>query len=813
MIDSNTLLIVAIVCVLGGIALIEPGLSFERFNRCARIIFKIIFNACFSIVFLMLIRKTWLLMSRGNLKPPPVLLIHRWLTALLKFSISTAGWLYNLFSLYPMSFPILAILLCTVFILLLLITKSAPARSFFWKCLLILLVFCGGIWILSQVSLISPRFYALYKLSFFFEPLIVLGAYVQSFINGSGTMWSNHWKSVLEYGTGVFLILITLFFFIDKNRLKAMLFIGAVFFALNGMFLKGKGQVLASGLAISGAVCLVFVVSFFKKPEIFPNGKGFSILISIGLVLVVIFAMAVSFYQLDFCPLTYYYHEGLDGVKSLDILNGDLSLHSKLWYQKLDRNPVSRKCPFFLYPTAIFFKIFSPDHNWVTLRLHGVVSNGLCALFLYLLVAQIFSRPVALIAAGLLVGSDWFISQTRIGLDFPETILYSVICYYILWKAVKTANLIYYALLGLCLGLAIHFYAPARVVVIISGIFLLFKMISGKRFFPGHYRGILILVFFFMLTILVSGYKPKNYFVSTLSQDEWWYKRSCHFDISQKSGNLQDTIVYYYEWLKHNSLPIYDNLFCKWGVWDRSSFFNERILTLNPFLRICVIVSAVYSLARIYKDRYFFILIWLLISSSPAVLTNYVQRRIILMIPAFAALAALGIVIFAQAINRIIQGRRRWPGLLLSGVILILVIATDLNHYFTNYRNPSSYRSTLLRKRAYNKKMNELLGDYFLFTDAYRTESGWPDTVLFNAMIEKGELGKDIYVQGTAVQLEQSFFHSKPDGPIAFLISPGQKNMELLQKVKKAYPNSQIQEHKDTAGNPVYLTLTIDADN
>jgi len=483
------------------------------------------------------------------------------------------------------------------------------------------------------------------------------------------------------------------------------------------------------------------------------------------IVLILLFAAVILFWQIHLYPVRLGIYEGLCGLTALKILEGDEKEISDIWDRPrvMRRNMVgtcssSNRNPFLIYPTALFIKLFGIDRYYITLRASAILYGILSVWMLYLFMGKTFNRGVGLAAAFILATSSWFIGFTRLLQDFSPTIFYSLLCFFVYSISDRGRSPLGYILLGAVLSLGSFFYFPARgvMMVILGAIFI--RIFTERGYFKTYWYSLILMVAAFILALRLGGLNLKLLFGLQHSSCEWFWVRY---------GFHPHDCATPWEYLLTIFKFAYKRFFVDWGwFWDPVC---ERDACLGPISRYLLLLGIVWSLLRIKDHKHRFLLIWFVVTATPALITQTWFRRSLLVIPAIAALAAVGVYdTFFLLTSWIKKGRNSVLSVLMVAVLLP-VAWINLKHYFGLYRD-GRYTSGQRKERELRENFVGLLKKYKVYTDIYQAEYGWPQSLQFEAK----RLGREgFYMASPHSHSVRSAFQADP-GPCALILKTGE---------------------------------------
>jgi hypothetical protein len=196
-------------------------------------------------------------------------------------------------------------------------------------------------------------------------------------------------------------------------------------------------------------------------------------------------ALALRLWQLDNLPATLGGDEGSQGMEALAVLSGGI------------QNPFGTG--WLGVPTMSFYfnaptiALLGPTAS--ALRLPWALVGTATVLVMYLLVARLHSRSLALICAALLAGYHYHIHFSRLGSNQIADGLFAALTLLCLYRAYDRRNQFDWALCGVVIGVAQYFYAGARFTAILAGtVLLLLALRDGRRCWREQGWGVATLV-------------------------------------------------------------------------------------------------------------------------------------------------------------------------------------------------------------------------------------------------------------------------------------------------------------------------------
>jgi 4-amino-4-deoxy-L-arabinose transferase-like glycosyltransferase len=385
----------------------------------------------------------------------------------------------------------------------------------------------------------------------------------------------------------------------------------------------------------------------------------------IGLLVgILIIATFFRFYHFTTVPPGLYPDEAIDGNNAAEALQTG---HFQVYYPE-DNGREG------LYVNLIagLLKVFPVHEAWIV-RLPAAIAGVLTVLGLYLLVTELFSAEVALLAAFFLATSFWHIIFSRIGFRAILAPLLLTWTLYLLIKAFRSGSsrirgYTYAALAGIIYALGFYTYIAYRVTPLLLLLFIPFF----KRI-PDFWKRAGVFV---ILTVIVAApiglyflHNPGDFFGRTSQISV----TSSGNPLAVLGGNIVKTLLMFNihgddNW-RHN-LSGAPELYWPVGIlfllgigWSLAAFRRYRFAVLSLFL-------------------------WFGLAMLPVVLSNEGiphALRAILMVPPALIFAALG----GMFLYRLLEKQKMHPKIIGALFIIVIVGATYLDYFVIWANNPN----------------------------------------------------------------------------------------------------------------------------
>jgi hypothetical protein len=296
----------------------------------------------------------------------------------------------------------------------------------------------------------------------------------------------------------------------------------------------------------------------------------------------------------------------------------------------------------------------------------------------YALLRRLFSPPVALISLAGGATSFWVLFAARSGLRSTSLPLLAALAAYFFWRALSFPRenapkkskgrrrvMLFFILSGFCLGLTFYAYTAARVLPVIFGLFTFYLLLFHRSRLSGRWRGLFL---GWLVAFLVVA--PLLYYLRTHPEaDQFDF-----LDFDRPLAALE----------RGDPKPAFQTTLATLGGF----FFKGDPLIFNnvpgrpifgPLSGLLFLAGAGVTLARARRPPYAFVLLWLLVSLVPGMLSQPA--------PNFYRTVAAQVITFVFPGLAIVEGwrylRQRWTGrrsaIILFGVGALLLAVHGLS--------------------------------------------------------------------------------------------------------------------------------------
>ncbi len=258
--------------------------------------------------------------------------------------------------------------------------------------------------------------------------------------------------------------------------------------------------------------------------------------------------------------------------------------------------------------------------NALALRLPAALSGILLVAVSYALARRLFGKNAALFAAGLLAVLFWPVFYSRLGLRAITLPVLSGLSAYFWWQAWDRKGQVHpndlrsptpsplhpFILSGLFTGLSLYTYMAARAVPIFYGLYIGYLALFHWPELKKRWRGVLLFV-----VVMTAVSLPLVLYLQTHPAAEF---RISEIDAplqALKSGNLRPVL--------ENSLKILGMF-----GWRGDPLWRQNVAGMpvfEPVVAILFYLGLGLSMWRWRDGRYAFLLLWLLASAAPSIVT------------------------------------------------------------------------------------------------------------------------------------------------------------------------------------------------
>jgi len=270
------------------------------------------------------------------------------------------------------------------------------------------------------------------------------------------------------------------------------------------------------------------------------------------------------------------------------------------------------------------------------------------------------------------------------------SIFFALLIFYLLFRAIRSFQIIYYILLGFALSFYAYFYLPTKLLFPVVIVMFLFKAIFYKGFLKKNWAGITSFLAIFIL--FLSFQTPPLEIIRDTAYPNagaWPFIGSeSGADINIRWGIIPGQVL-------ENLNIIVKNLTS--APTGRSFIYYAPGPLINPVIFVLAILGLVFSLWHWKQEEYFLLLAWLGPAFFPTLaLVSCVgcfPRHGLLAIPLIYIFASVFIVKTSQVFTGLAKGKMMivFSSISIFAIIILLfsLASSNLTRYFN--RTPQDY--------------------------------------------------------------------------------------------------------------------------
>ena len=382
------------------------------------------------------------------------------------------------------------------------------------------------------------------------------------------------------------------------------------------------------------------------------------------------FGFVLRFFDLEAIPPFVHGDEAYFGLDAIKVLQGQISNLFGTGFQDI---PILS-----LVHQAVVMRWFGAD--LFGLRLSSVITGTLTIPLLYLLARLMVSRPVALFVAFLLAVSSWDIHFSRVGLDNVQVSPPQVMAAYLLLHAMRTRQHLDFGLCGLATGLCIYLYYSGRIVPIIVGVFLIYKLLTERAFLrqTGVQVAVLILATFVIAAPQLGYYVARSHSFVAHMRGVFIGNNLLHASGGDPNATLADVLPNQVRrmLLGYNYYP------------DTSGQYGTHQALLDSATALLFLIGLGYAMAHLRQEGYALLVIWfwcVFVFAGVLIVGPPNAPRLLGVLPALCLLAGVTV---HRAVQQLTRPRWRVGWSPAYGVVLPLVAViayANYDDYFRRY--------------------------------------------------------------------------------------------------------------------------------
>jgi hypothetical protein len=428
--------------------------------------------------------------------------------------------------------------------------------------------------------------------------------------------------------------------------------------------------------------------------------------------------------------------------------------------------------------------IFLFGRSVLTLRAVAFGFGMMALVLLFLLARRLFGNRVALLSTLLLAGSAWHAATNRISERFNMAPAVTCLALWALARALARRRLSDHLLAGICLGIGLYSFPSYRVAPLVVAFGLLDDLVTvpGRRLRRALHALVL------GLAALIVVLAPLGFDVGAF-QEHFLSPGAHSFKLARHPEDLRRNVV---------------ELALAFNVRFRGDMsFHAAGPLLQPLAAAGFLLGLGWLLVGLGDPRRRLLLVWLLVSLLPALVTDAVPRRLGVALPLTYLLAALGIEQLVRCGQALTPGRFLrvvWP---VAAAALVLAAGADdarrllLEAYPAYGHEPCAE----YRRAAFLRTV----GPYF---DVYLTHLGEFQELLRYLTMEDPEQGLD-WEARTINPAENLPIHYRAERPVLYSLEDRPVFRESLALFTRIYPHALRITHRTAAGRPLFHSVLI----
>ncbi len=448
--------------------------------------------------------------------------------------------------------------------------------------------------------------------------------------------------------------------------------------------------------------------------------------------------------------------------------------------------------PFSVYLPALSFLVFG--ESVLALRLPFILMGFAMLVPFYLFVRDLFSPRIALGGTFLLAVSRWHISFTRLVLPSTPAALLALLCFYFLFRGMRTGGKANFAWAGMAMSLGLYSHASSRVVPLIILTLFFARLASTWGFPPSprsinwrkiqaaldeNYQAPLV----FLATALLFAI-PLIAIVRRAPQAAFMERFTSVMPIlfapdrSDHLGNLGSRIQEVFLFFNYKGEG--------WG-----GINLPRAPMLDPFTAVLFALGLGYCLFYFWRGENFFFLIWFFFTmiGGGVLVDAFRSHRIFIVIPVvyiFACVTLDWAWREVERIPRLSEEAKDFVAVVLLEVLLFLALRSNYDTFFNEQINAPEVRREFLRDvAAIAEHIGSLGKGYYVYLLADFPFYVPGHDFAWMAGDPQGRRGADI--------TEMLPSRDSAQADVAYIFGAPYDVQALAALVRHIYPTSQVQ--------------------
>ncbi len=499
-------------------------------------------------------------------------------------------------------------------------------------------------------------------------------------------------------------------------------------------------------------------------------------------------AFALRAYDIVNIPFPFGGDEGSIGQEAIRILNGEVS--------NMFRSGWSSEASLSFLVWAVSVRIFGDSIFGI--RILAVIFGTLTIPTSYLMARAMFNKPIALLTATALAVMALHIHFSRQVLNNVEAPLFAALSFGIIYRAVQTRKLYWFAAGGIVAGLSVYSYAGSRLVLLLAGAWLLIQFVFDKKRWQEWHKYALFVVCATLVVLPIAYYFAMHLDIGFSRMNQMgafqtgWVEREV-----EATGEPIPLIVF------RNMVR---TLLMFVSIPAIHGFYNSPQPLFDGMWAFLLAIGLALSMFAVRQGRHLLLQMWfwsVVFFGGALIIPPPAAERMVILLPAVAVFVALALWKLAAFCGDLLN----WKPLVRAGAIAVAVTVLaflSLSFYFWEY-TPKYYFTSA------NDEVALDLGLYMgeaprnsivYFAGQPRMFIGFPSIPYLSHNL-KGFDFTDVNELDELV---------KRGRPAIFAATPDHKR--LMQRIRDKYPGGDYQEiwRVTNPGEMLYLRYTVTLD-
>lgn len=380
-------------------------------------------------------------------------------------------------------------------------------------------------------------------------------------------------------------------------------------------------------------------------------------------------------------PLPFEQDEAAMAHESLYVLQG---LTKNMFMSGLQGHPTMQ-----FFAESVFLKVFGV--NVFGIRMISAAGGIISIPLLYVLLRQMFGRPIAIIGAVYVMGYHLHLAYSRIGMENIGDPLLMTVTFFFCWRASREGKTSDFVLTGLIMGLGLYLYQGSRVVPLIVAAYFGYCVLRRPAFLRRMAPGV--------------GMMALAYGAAAFPLAIFWFTHHSHF-----MDRINIVGIFQSGWIDQQRAATGDSTlsilwdqavhaFGGYGFYiERGIFYRAPIPFVDRLSLIPFLLGLAYALYNVLDERYFLLLtgfVAVVVTGGVLTVDPPMASRLLGTAPIVVAFIAIGVKLIADTASR----WRPSASSLVAGVAVFALVTTNIHFYFFVYKD-GGYSSDLNNRVA-----------------------------------------------------------------------------------------------------------------